>query len=590
MDAVSQIKQKLDIVDVISSYITLKKTGKNYQAVCPFHSENTPSFNVSPDLQIFKCFGCGESGDMLTFVEKIEGIEFADALKILAEKAGVTLEQNDFDSNSRLKQRLYYINELTARFYNYLLKSHPLGKPGLEYFVDKRKLTVATIDSFLLGYAPPNGYVLLDFLKKKGVSEEEMLQAGVIVTRSDSGGYSDKFRGRVMFPLMAVDGKVIGFSGRTIFDYKPKYLNTSETMVFHKGNFIYALNKAKLNIKKEGAVLVEGQMDVIAAHQSGIENVIAASGTAITTAQLQLLSRYTKDITLSLDADSAGINAAFRAVDLAEKLDFNIKVAVIPSGYKDLDELISSAPLEASGTLRSAIPAYDFFIAATLKLHNKNTPEGKKKIMEDLVPKFSSIQNKVLLDHYSSEIAKEIGLDKTTVYNILSEKKDISEAPLKFNSTPPVPVEINDRPEMRAELYYMALLLKLPYDTLKDKLLVLNYSHFIDQEAQDLYSELTAYTESHHNFNIQDFFSFVEKPVRNLIQDLYLSGMQYDEASKSTFLQEVDTLAARIRVDGVKRELKLLTEKIKLAEKENNDKLIAELTAQFNQLSKELKI
>ncbi|NMB70107.1 DNA primase [candidate division WWE3 bacterium] len=590
MDAVSQIKQKLDIVDVISSYITLKKTGKNYQAICPFHSENTPSFNVSPDLQIFKCFGCGESGDMISFVEKIEGIEFPDALKILADKAGVTLEKTDFDGNSRLKQRLFYINELTARFYNYLLKSHSLGRPGLDYLTQKRKLAMATIDSFMLGYAPSSGNILLEFLKQKGVSTDEMLQAGVIVTRSDNGDFSDKFRGRVIFPLMAVDGKVVGFSGRTIFDYKPKYLNTSETLIFHKGNFVYALNKAKLAVKKEGAVLVEGNMDVIAAHQNNIENVIAASGTAVTVAQLQLISRYTKDIVLSLDADSAGINAAFRAVDLAEKLDFNIKVCVTPAGYKDLDELVRSAPEEAAGMIRSAIPAYDFFITASTKLHDKNTPEGKKKIMEDLMPKFSRIQNKVLLDHYSGEIAKQLELDKNTVFNLLSEKKPLSEVSIKYDATPQVLVENNEKPEMRTEMYYMALLLKLPYDKLKNKLSALKYTDFIDQEAQDLYGVLGAYVDSKHSFNIQDFFSFVEKPVRNLVQDLYLSGMQYDEASVDTFIREVDTLANRIKVDGVKRALKLLTEKIKLAEKENNDKLIAELTVQFNQLSKELKI
>jgi DNA primase len=231
---------------------------------------------------------------------------------------------------------------------------------------------------------------------------------------------------------MGVDNKVVGFAGRTIFDYKPKYLNTSETLVFHKGNFVYALNKAKLAIKKEGAVLVEGNMDVISAHQNGIQNVIAASGTAVTVAQLQLIGRYSKDITLSLDADTAGINAAFRAVDLAEKQDFNIKVCVTPVGYKDLDELVQSDPEEASAMLRAAVPAYDFFISASLKLHNKSTSEGKKKIMEDLLPKFSKIQNKVLLDHYSAEIAKSLDLDKETVFKLLSDKKSLNDGPISL--------------------------------------------------------------------------------------------------------------------------------------------------------------
>ena len=589
MDAVNEIKQKLDIVDVIGSYISTKKAGKNYQALCPFHSENTPSFNISPDLQIFKCFGCGESGDVISFVEKIEGIDFADALQILADKAGVVLQKDDFDSSSKLKQRYYYINDLTAKFYNYLLTKHTLGKPGLDYFVSKRKLTTNTIKDFLLGYAPSNGNILINFLLKKGISLEEMLAVGVIVPKQESKDYIDKFRGRVIFPLMAVDGKIIGFSGRTIADIKPKYLNTPETLIFHKGNFVYALNRAKLAVKKEGAVLVEGNMDVISAHQNGLTNVIAASGTAVTVAQLQLISRYTKDITLSLDADSAGINAAFRAVDLAEKLGFNIKVFVTPTGYKDLDELIKEMPVEAAGLIKKAVPAYDFFIAAALKLHNPSTPEGKKTIMEDLIPKFSRIQNKVLLDHYSGEIAQVLGLSKDTVFSLLSDKTTDYKNVSFTQTTVSHPIQ-PDKPGNNIDTYFVSLLIKLPYDQLKQKLTLIAPDKLIDEDASYILKALNDYLATSRDFQIQQFFSFIEKSAINVAQDLYISGTQYDASAVEAYLREIDLTADRIKKDSIKRHLKDIAEKIKLAEKENNDKLIAELTVQFKELSKELII
>lgn len=590
MDAVTQIKQKLDILDVVGSYITVKKAGKNYKAVCPFHSENTPSFNVSPDLQIFKCFGCGEAGDMFAFVEKIEGVDFPEALRILAEKAGVVLEKTDYDSNTKLKQRIYYINELSARFYNYLLTKHALGAPGLEYLTDKRKLEQNTIDAFLLGYAPLTSDTLLRFLSKKGIKVEEMVHAGVVIQKPDNNGYLDKFRGRVVFPLIGIDGKILGFAGRTLRDIKPKYLNTSETLVFHKGNFIYGLDKAKLAIKKEGAVLVEGNVDVISAYQAGIFNVIAASGTSVTESQLQIISRYTKDITLCLDSDTAGINAAFRAVDLAEKKDFNIEVAVVPDSYKDLDDLIRADSLEAVSILKKAVPAYDFFIEASTKLHDKSSPDGKKRIMEDLIPKFSRIHNKVLLDYYSGEIASILNLTKETVYKLLEDNKTTVDNVLTPNNTASIDsaVSIIDRKEPRMEMYFVSLLIKMPPEMINESIKSLDLADFLDEEAQLIVDSIMAYLKDKGTFDINDFLMSTQESVRNQVQDLYFSHLDFVEGDEAFFRREIIAVSKRIKQESNKRQIKDLTDKIRLAEKENDDKLVAELTAKVSELTHEL--
>ncbi len=289
MDTVSQIKQKLDITDIVASYISLKKAGKNYKAVCPFHSEDTPSFMVSPELQIFKCFGCGEAGDMFSFVEKIEGVEFARAMEILAEKAGVKIERQDVDPNYKKKTKLYEINHMAAEFYHHLLTKHKSGQKALDYLKKERGLDDATIDAYKLGYAPNNWDTLNQFLTKKGFETGDLELSGVVVQKRDEKGHIDKFRGRVMFPLIDTSDKIVGFSARDIVGRDPKYLNTQETLIFNKSAFIYGLNKAKVDIKKEGVVFVEGQMDVIKAWQNDIKNVVAVSGTSLTSLQLYIL-------------------------------------------------------------------------------------------------------------------------------------------------------------------------------------------------------------------------------------------------------------------------------------------------------------
>src|SRR4030042_614490 len=342
-----EIKSKLDIIDVISEYIQLKQAGVNWRACCPFHNEKTPSFMVSRDKQIWHCFGCGEGGDAFTFVQKIEGIEFPEALRILAEKAGVKLKKVNPELASQ-RSKVLDINKLAAVFFHQVLLNSQEGKIARDY-IEKRKLSPETVENFKLGYAPNSWDKLLNILIKKGFKENDIFLAGLVVKNEKSQLY-DRFRQRLMFPIFDHLGNVVGFTGRILDESKAdqggKNINLPQTLIFNKSLIIFGLDKAKEEIKKQNlAVIVEGNMDVIASHQAGIKNVIASSGTALTLEQLKILSRYTNNLALSFDADLAGQLAADRGIDIALSLGLNIKIIQLPpnidgQAIKDPDDCI----------------------------------------------------------------------------------------------------------------------------------------------------------------------------------------------------------------------------------------------------------
>jgi DNA primase len=586
MDAVAQIKQTLDIVDVVSSYVSLKKAGKNYSGACPFHNENTPSFMVSPDLQIYKCFGCNAAGDMFNFVEQIEGVEFIRALEILAEKAGIEIERHDYDPKSKLKKRLYEINQMATKFYAYILTKHKMGKPGLEYLQEKRGLTLETIRTFDLGFAPDTWDTLYKFLAKNSVTPEEMLTAGVVVRRSKGSGYIDKFRGRITFPLTGIDGRPVGFTGRDVIGRDPKYLNSPETPIFYKSSYLYGLAFAKVEIKKKGAIFVEGQMDVISAYQHGIKNVVASSGTSLTENQLRVLARYSKDLIFCFDSDTAGINAVFRAVNLADKQEFNIKVVMVPEPYKDLDELLQESPDQAKRVIRDAVPVYDYFLAAELKKHDKGTARGKKSILNDLQPYFSKISNIVTFDHYVKKVSDTLGLREETVRDVFStapkakgKKKPIEDAVEEASNTLKIP----------KERYLLSLLLRTELDTMRNFLYKAELETFSDSLVRDILGELSQYSEKAKGpFNIKKFVGNLTEEQNTVVSELYLTSLGENVDEPEEVLRELALVYRTIFLGGVKIKLKEVSEKIKVAEMANDSVGVEELTAQFNKLSQEL--
>lgn len=587
METKDKVKELVDIVDLVGGYVELKKSGRNYKGVCPFHSEKTPSFMVSPELQIYKCFGCNKSGDVFSFVEEIEGVDFSTALAQLADRVGVEVESAFTDPQKKKKELLYKINDNAAQFYQHLLLNHSVGIEAKEY-LKKRGITPQAIKDFRIGFAPNNWSTAYDALSKR-YSAQDLAAAGLTLPKKSGQGYVDRFRGRIMFPLVGLQGEVLGFSGRTVTGDEPKYLNTSETLIFNKSSFIYGLDKAKVEIKHSGAVFVEGQVDVVSAHQAGLNNVIATSGTSLTQTQLKILKRYTTDITFCFDTDTAGVNAIFRGVDLAEKEDFNITVSVLPEKYKDLDEFVQADPIKAKLHMQEAkLPIYDFFIMSTVKKYDKKTSIGKKKIMNDLTPLFNKIKSPVTLDHYIKRISGELDLSEDTVATLISGDQTDS---LITNDS-----HVKDLPATTISLskkspheYILALLLKADLDTTQTILYKLGQKDFTDTVLQQVFVSLKDYLLGRQRrFEIKYFIKRLDESLQPLVNEMYLWDMGNLTDNPTHLLKEIDTAYSRIKRETIRREMREMSVKIKEAEANKNPDLLVEYTNKLKELSGKL--
>lgn len=413
MDQVEEIKQKIDIVELIQEYMPLKKAGRNFKGLCPFHGEKSPSFMVNPGLQIFKCFGCSEGGDIFSFLQKIEGMEFGEALQALAKRAGVTLETFKSTPAEAIKEKLLEINALAARYYHYLLVDHPTGEVALKY-LEERKISRASMDKFNLGVAPQGWDFLAKFLiGKKKYQLDEVQKTGLIV----DGKTYDRFRGRVMFPLTNHRGQVVGFAGRILpggDTQTGKYINTPETLVYHKGDLLYGLEHTRSAIKAAGtAVVVEGEIDAIASFQAGVTNVVAIKGSALTERQVELLRRICDTVILALDTDLAGDAASRRGIEIAEKGGLLIKVAVWEDA-KDPGDLAIADPEGWKKIVEAAIPIYDFYLQSAVTRYGLEVG-GKKKIGQEIVPILAKIQDEIVKAHYLKKLAGLLDVDEADI-------------------------------------------------------------------------------------------------------------------------------------------------------------------------------
>lgn len=429
MDEIAEVKHRLDIVEVISGYLTLKRAGANMKGLCPFHQEKTPSFMVSPERQSFKCFGCGEGGDIFTFIEKIEGLDFYNALKLLADRAGVKLEQRSFrrgqvEYKADRKTRLFEINNWAKRLYHKILVDHPKGEKARSYLM-KRGLAQETINLFEIGYAPDSWDFLIRFLKKKSYSEEEMAQAGLVV-RNDRGSYYDRFRGRITFPINSIMGQTIAFTARTLNDdaKEAKYINSADSLIYVKGEVLYGLDKAKAAIRQEETVVVvEGNMDVISCHQAGFLNVVASSGTALTEQQLKILCRYAAEIIFCFDGDTAGIAAMKRAVAMALKNDISAKILSLPPPFKDPDEAIAADPKNWQRAARAAKPAMEHWIDLLIKENPSLPILQKKKIAKEILPIIALTDSSIECEFYLRYLAFKLAVSERSLIEALAKTK-----------------------------------------------------------------------------------------------------------------------------------------------------------------------
>ena len=413
-----ELKARSDLAEIASSYVSLKRTGKNMVGLCPFHSEKSPSFNIYPDNGSFYCFGCGVGGDVITFVRRIENLDYMEAVRFLAQRAGLTVPENQIDDGmAKVRTRILALNRETARFYYSVLMSEQ-GAAGKEYF-EQRRLQPATVRHFGLGYSPPGRFSLVDFLEKKGFTQQEMILANVAF-QSHSGRAIDRFHGRVMFPIIDLRGNVVAFGGRTLGDDKPKYLNTSDTPVFNKGDMLFALNFAK-NGNEEKLILCEGYMDVISMHQAGFTNAIATLGTALTPSQARLMSRYAKEVVVSYDSDGPGQKAAARAIPMLRAAGLIVRVLTIAGG-KDPDEYIKTyGPLRFKQMLDACGNDVEYRLQKAKEGCNLQSAEGRVAYLRGAVQVLAALENRVEREVYAGKVAAETGIETATLLSQADE-------------------------------------------------------------------------------------------------------------------------------------------------------------------------
>ena len=409
---IQELKDRSDIVEIASAYVHLKRSGKNMVGLCPFHSEKTPSFTVYPENGSFYCFGCGAGGDVITFIRRIENLDYMESIRFLAQRAGMTVPENRVDDGlSRLRTRILAMNRETARFYYAVLQS-PAGESGRAYF-EKRALRPETIRHFGLGFSPADRFALVDYLERKGFTQEEMVLAN-LAYKSERGKAIGRFYGRVMFPIIDLRGNVVAFGGRTLGDDKPKYLNTSETPVFSKRDMLFALNFAK-NGNRRRLILCEGYMDVITMHQAGFTEAVATLGTSLTPSQARLMSRYAEEVVVSYDGDEAGQKATWRAIPILRGTGLSVRVLTVEGG-KDPDEYIKAyGPVRFRQMLETCGNDVEYRLGKAKTGCNLQTAEGRVAYLRGALEILSSLENPVEREVYAGKVAGETGVETSTL-------------------------------------------------------------------------------------------------------------------------------------------------------------------------------
>lgn len=582
MNEVEEIKGRLDLVDLISQYVVLKKAGTNYKGVCPFHQEKTPSMMVSPQKQIWKCFGCGKGGDHYTFVMEAEHLEFGDALRLLAQKAGVTLQPRttaEHQSQGR-KELLYRVNKLAAAIFQKVLFGTPEGKAALAY-LESRQISTDSLKEFGVGFASKR-ISLQKLMASKGVTAADLQRAGS----------PEKFFDRIIFPIYDVLGNVIAFTGRSLGDAQPKYLNSPETQLFSKGRVLYGLHLAKAGIKKEDRViLVEGQLDVIALHQAGVTEVVASSGTAVTEQQLQILSKYTQNFVLGFDGDAAGVSTTEKVVQLLLKNDLSGRVLSFGS-YKDAGELFEKAPKTWADTLKSATEMVDWLINQKVRaVGSLQFIENKKKLTSMILPTLQLVPDATRLDYYVQRLASLLQVSSESLYTTLkktSQPKTPDTGSSRVVEKPPTltneeqllalllsnPSGIKRHLKKIEDVVWQSMDAELIASSIKkwytDETLVKNPSRFSSQVKTDLDPRISEKIDSWQFWLSSQWEQLSPALTEELLQEKFsqLSTKQYDQ-QKSALASGIQRAQQAGDLTEVKRLMNELNELSKQT-KENN--------------------
>lgn len=576
MTDVEQIKERLDVADIIGGYIELRPSGRNLKAPCPFHHEKTASFMVSPEKGIWHCFGCSEGGDIFKFVMKYEGVEFRQALEMLAKKAGIELKPRS-SSEIKAKEEEERLRQATAQAVRYYQASLVQNKQALAY-AKSRNLNREIITNFQIGYSPDSWSAVSDFLIKKGFKSEELKKAGLVGQRSGGSTY-DLFRGRLMFTICDAQGNPVGFTARTLDpDGQPKYLNTPQTPLYDKSRIIYGLHLAKEPIRKaDEVVLVEGNMDVVASHQAGVKQVVAASGTALTVEQLKVLSRLTRNIKLCFDADAAGLRATERAIEISQSLHVNLSVVEMP-GAKDPDELIQKGVNEWRQAIARSKYAVDYLFDQLATEYDLKSATGKRQYSDRLLENLRRLNDPVERDHYVQILSDRLGSTKDAVRQKL-ERKDKAEAlpeVRKPAATQTAPVAKPAKQLLEESI----LALNLAYPEVRISLDDLTPAHFGDTDHQLIVETLHRAGES----PVEDVASHLPNQS-DYVKILALRGEEkYNSFAPADRSLEAFELVRRLQIASNKDTKSKLSKKLREAQDSGDAQLARTLLAQYQAL------
>ena len=543
-EKINQIREAVDIVDLIGEYVQLKKQGRNYFGLCPFHGENSPSFSVSTEKQIFHCFGCGAGGNIFTFLMDIEGYNFVESAKVLAEKGNVPLEVEINKDSKRSNmpegsQQMLEAHDLLRKFYNHLLVNTKEGQEALEYLLD-RGFTEETIEKFQIGYSLDSWDFVSKFLLKRGFPPEYMEQAGLIIYREKDESYFDRFRNRVMFPIMDYQGNTIAFSGRAMGDDEPKYLNSPETPIFNKSKTLYNFHHARPHIrKKEQVVIFEGFADCISAVRAGVENSVATMGTALTDQHIQLLKRNTDQVLICYDSDSAGLNAANRAVNMLQETDFTVKVALMPDNM-DPDDYIKEFGEKSfvSEVIGASLTYMAFKMHYLRRGKNVNNEGDRIQYIEEVLKEISRLPNAVERDHYLRQLSSEFTLSLDALEQ---QQRQVFFAERKKGTLPQpaaqkkmtLQYEHKLKPaHHNAEIKLIAHMLKSREMTYKIQQL-LGQTVFHVDEHQAIITYLYAFYEDGHEPDPSFFLTYLPDPnLRRIVSEIEMMSVNEEVSDK----------------------------------------------------------
>lgn len=582
MDQVSEVRERTDVVEVLAEYITVKKAGRNFKALCPFHNEKSPSFVISPERQIWHCFGCSKGGDVFTFLMEYEHLEFPEALRLLAKRANIELEQDKFQKGTTSKKEsIYTINKAAAEFYHYVLTKHQAGKDAMVY-LENRGVTDKLLETFKLGFAPRVGNALTKYLvNRKKFTYDELIDAGLVTKRGSQ--FVDFFFGRLMFPLSDHRDNIVGFSGRSLTENSsgPKYINTRETLAYHKGDLFFGLNITKEAIRKANqAIIVEGEFDVIACFKYGVSNVIAVKGTALTENQVNLLSRYAQKVTVCFDGDHAGQEAIKRSLPIIEKKGLTTTVLVIPGG-KDPDEALKTNEAAFKKAVKHDENIYQYLLDYAVKEFDAESVEGKKRITDELLPTYGVIQNEIIKEHYLRKLSSALDTTLESILKEIEKRRTKQTSPISAIITAK---EKRSREEILEE-YMVSLILQSDVPKAASQLAVNILSDSMSRERayQKILHHLLDFFTDQEVFDSMQFAKILPTElVTSFDKSLLFPLPSFKESEQ--IMDEIEKVATQLKEIYLRQKMQTLADQIKLKEKEGDEERAEKLRASYAEL------